>query len=66
MAELRIIKGDATAEEVAALAVVLSLRRQEPEPPAAPSRGSWRSPARAMRKPLFPGKSAWRDSALPR
>ncbi|MEU7896892.1 acyl-CoA carboxylase subunit epsilon [Nonomuraea sp. NPDC049152] len=62
---LRIIRGNATAEEIAALVTVLAARHAEPDPPAAPQRQSWRNPARVMRKPLVPGKSAWRNSVLP-
>ncbi|MET9337105.1 MULTISPECIES: acyl-CoA carboxylase subunit epsilon [unclassified Nonomuraea] len=62
---LRIIRGDATAEEIAALVAVLASRSAEPDRPAEPKRETWRNPARAMRKPLVPGKSAWRNSALP-
>ncbi|UBU14621.1 acyl-CoA carboxylase subunit epsilon [Nonomuraea gerenzanensis] len=65
--DLRIVRGDATPEEIAALTAVLASRnvRDEPERPANPGRQTWRNPARAMRKPVAPGKSAWRMSALP-
>ncbi|MGR6923809.1 acyl-CoA carboxylase subunit epsilon [[Actinomadura] parvosata] len=66
---LRIVRGDATPEEIAALAVALASRRARAEAPAEPgrqpARQTWRNPARAMRKPVAPGKSAWRMSALP-
>ncbi|MEV2266849.1 acyl-CoA carboxylase subunit epsilon [Nonomuraea africana] len=62
---LRIVRGDATPEEIAALVAVLASRHAEAERPAAPKNESWRNPARSMRKPLVPGKSAWRNSALP-
>ncbi|MFI6320522.1 acyl-CoA carboxylase subunit epsilon [Nonomuraea sp. NPDC050556] len=60
---LRIVRGNATAEEIAALVAVLTARPQATPAPPAPQ--TWRNPARAMRKPLVPGKSAWRNSALP-
>ncbi|WP_327087457.1 acyl-CoA carboxylase subunit epsilon [Nonomuraea sp. NBC_01738] len=63
--ELRIIQGDATPEEIAALVAVLATRHADAGPPAVSKTESWRNPARAMRKPLAPGKSAWRLSALP-
>ncbi|WP_219465639.1 acyl-CoA carboxylase subunit epsilon [Nonomuraea rhizosphaerae] len=63
-AHLRIVRGDATPEELAALVAVLATRRAAPEPPARRPQ-TWRNPARTMRKPLAPGKSAWRMSALP-
>ncbi|MFB4266392.1 acyl-CoA carboxylase subunit epsilon [Nonomuraea sp. GTA35] len=62
---LRIVRGDATPEEIAALAAVLASRRAEPETSRTSGRQTWRNPARAMRKPVAPGKSAWRMSALP-
>ncbi|MER7357632.1 MULTISPECIES: acyl-CoA carboxylase subunit epsilon [Nonomuraea] len=62
---LRIVRGDATAEEIAALVAVVATRHAQAERPAEPKNESWRNPARAMRKPLAPGKSAWRNSALP-
>ncbi|MGN9783565.1 acyl-CoA carboxylase subunit epsilon [Nonomuraea sp. ZG12] len=62
---LRIVRGDATPEEIAALVAVLAVRQAPPSPPP-PRRGrTWRNPARRMRNPLVPGKSAWRMSALP-
>ncbi|GAA4518818.1 MULTISPECIES: acyl-CoA carboxylase subunit epsilon [Nonomuraea] len=62
---LRIVRGDATPEELAALVAVLAARPAAPEPPARPRTQSWRNPARSMRNPLTPGKTAWRMSALP-
>ncbi|MEQ4715275.1 acyl-CoA carboxylase subunit epsilon [Nonomuraea sp. B19D2] len=67
-ADLRIVRGDATPEEIAALVAVLAARqssRTEPEKSPEPRRQTWRNPARGMRKPVVPGKSAWRMSALP-
>ncbi|HLU71326.1 MAG TPA: acyl-CoA carboxylase subunit epsilon [Nonomuraea sp.] len=61
---LRIVRGDATPEEIAALVAVLTARPAAPEPPR-PRTQSWRNPARSMRNPLTPGKAAWRMSALP-
>ncbi|MEV1168983.1 acyl-CoA carboxylase subunit epsilon [Nonomuraea sp. NPDC049784] len=67
-ADLRIVRGDATPEEIAALVAVLAARQSpqaEPEKSPVPRRQTWRNPARGMRKPVVPGKSAWRMSALP-
>ncbi|WP_188191169.1 acyl-CoA carboxylase subunit epsilon [Nonomuraea sp. SYSU D8015] len=67
-AHLRIVRGDATPEEIAALVAALATRRSShagEEPPPRPRRQTWRNPARGMRKPVLPGKSAWRMSALP-
>jgi hypothetical protein len=57
---LRIVRGDATPEEIAALVVALT-----PAPPvkAARKRENWRKSR--LRAPLAPGGGAWRASALP-
>ena len=62
---LRVVRGDATPEEVAALvAVVASMGGAEPAKPRIPS--SWAHPARAMRPVHRHGPGAWRASGLPR
>lgn len=66
---LRVIRGDATPEEIAALVAVVSAanaRATAPTEPPAPRMSSWRDPARRMRVPLPHGPGAWRASALPR
>ena len=63
---LRIVRGDATAEEVAALvAVVAGLAAGAPAPPPRGATG-WRDRSRLVREPLRPGPGAWSASALPR
>nr|WP_240777193.1 acyl-CoA carboxylase subunit epsilon [Nonomuraea basaltis] len=65
---MRVVRGDATPEEIAALVTAIATRRSshaEPEAPPVPRRQRWRNPARGMRNPVVPGKSAWRMSALP-
>ncbi|MGW0801852.1 acyl-CoA carboxylase subunit epsilon [Nonomuraea sp. NPDC002799] len=64
-ADLHIVRGDATPEEIAALVAVLATRHAAPEPAPSPRRQTWRNPARGMRNTVAPGKSAWRMSALP-
>ena len=64
---LRLVRGDASPEEVAALLAVLSAASagaEEKPPPRHTSR--WASPERAVRRPLTPGPGAWRASAWPR
>ena len=63
---LRLVRGDATPEEVAALMAVLSAASGGEEPPAARHTSQWSSPARAVRRPVAPGPGAWRASAWPR
>ncbi|MER6576093.1 acyl-CoA carboxylase subunit epsilon [Nonomuraea sp. NPDC001023] len=62
---LRIVRGDATPEEIAAVVAVLATRRSSYTEPERPRRQTWRNPARGMRNPGLPGKAAWRMSALP-
>ena len=63
---LRVVKGDATPEEVAALVTVIaalgsSAAEQKQEP-----RSAWADPAHRMRTTLPHGPGAWRSSGLPR
>jgi hypothetical protein len=61
---LRIVSGDPTPEEIAALTAVL-LARGEAAPAAEPP-SQWRNRARNIRPPLGAGPGAWRASGLPR
>jgi hypothetical protein len=64
---LRLVRGDATPEEVAALLAVLSAAAGGDDPAPAPRTVSrWASPERAVRRPLTPGPGAWRASGWPR
>jgi hypothetical protein len=64
---LRVVRGDPTPEEVAALTVVLqgvaaaSLPTDEP-----PVRSQWAAPQRRLRTSYPAGRGGWRSSALPR
>ncbi len=63
---LRVVRGDASAEELAALVAVLAARSggvavPEPEPVSL-----WRDKAAPVRAPLMPGPGSWRASGLPR
>ncbi len=64
---LRVARGDATPEEIAALIAVLTTRsagREAPRPDrSAP--GFWSDRASKLRRPLCPGPGAWRRAALP-
>jgi Acyl-CoA carboxylase epsilon subunit len=63
---LRLVRGDASPEEVAALLAVLSAASAGDDAGPAPRHTSqWSSPARAVRRPLTPGPGAWRASAWP-
>ncbi len=64
---LRVIRGDATPEEIAALvAVVMARSASAPAPGPAPRvRSAWSDRSRQMRSPIRPAPGAWRRSALP-
>jgi hypothetical protein len=62
---LRVVKGDATPEEVAALVAVFAALRTE-EPPARRPAPAWAAPHRKVRRTLPHGPGGWRASALPR
>jgi hypothetical protein len=59
---LRIVRGDPTPEEVAALVAVLAARSggggDDPPPPS-----PWSRPSYSHSRPLSPGPGAWRLSA---
>jgi len=69
---LAVVRGDATAEEIAALTAVLAARSAAAARVAAataPGRGreafGWASRRAMLRKPLSHGPGAWRASARP-
>ena len=62
---LRVVRGDATAEEIAALvAVLMSVHADDGDAPPEPTPSAWSA---ALRRPVFPGPGpgAWRRSGLP-
>jgi len=62
---LRVVKGDPSAEELAALvAVVASLGAPAPAPPRRTP--EWNHPRRLQRVALRAGVGTWRASGLPR
>jgi hypothetical protein len=64
---LRVVRGDATPEEIAALVAVLLARSADAGAPgrARSVSNAWSDRSRLLRHPLFPGPGAWRRSALP-
>jgi acyl-CoA carboxylase epsilon subunit len=64
---LRVVRGDATPEEIAALVAVLLARSADAVAPgqARSVQNSWSDRSRQLRRPLSPGPGAWRRSALP-
>ena len=69
---LRVVRGEPTAEELAALTAVLSalqtrnLLNASARHPAQPARGGWPDRAALIGAPLQPGPGAWRRSFGPR
>jgi len=67
---LQVVRGDATAEEIAALVATLTAvaaarsRAAEAAKPA-PVRTNWNAQARLLRAPVRPSPGGWRRSALP-
>ncbi|MEP6631340.1 MAG: acyl-CoA carboxylase subunit epsilon [Lapillicoccus sp.] len=64
---LRVVRGDATPEEIAALVAVLGALGGAPDEATTPQHGGWSAPANRLRAPAY-GRSpgGWRGSALPR
>jgi hypothetical protein len=58
---LRVVKGDPTPEELAALVAVLASRGGS-ETPVEPPRSPWGRPGVGLRHPLPVGQGAWRES----
>ncbi len=62
---LRIVRGEPTDAEVAAVVVALTARAGGAATPA-PPRSLWRSRSRNIRPAVSPSPGAWRASGLPR
>jgi hypothetical protein len=66
-AAFRVVSGEPSDAELAALAVVLAVVAARPTAPAVPAvRDRWSDPATRFRTPLHPGPGAWRTSTWPR
>jgi hypothetical protein len=61
---LRIVRGDASPEEIAAIVALLGARGGQPETPL-PRRSAWADPSSALRRPPpVPTPGAWARSGL--
>jgi hypothetical protein len=66
---LRIVKGNPSAEEIAAVVAAVAAARNAPAVQASVAgqiRSRWSSRSRLLRQPLAHGSGGWRASALPR
>jgi hypothetical protein len=64
---LRVVRGDATPEEIAAVVAALLARAAASDAPSPvrPAPSAWSDRSRLLRRPVHPGPDAWRRSALP-
>jgi hypothetical protein len=63
----RVVRGEPTDAEIAALTAVLAaVAAAEPPRPAPVIRNRWADPAARFRAPLHPGPDAWKTSTWPR
>jgi hypothetical protein len=63
---LSVLRGEPTADELAALLVVLASRLTAQPADRGKRPAVWSSPGQTLQAPLFPGPGAWRASGLPR
>lgn len=62
---LRVVRGEPTAEELAALVAVLAARSAAAPAPARRPRSAWADPTRRLGVTHRAGPGAWRRSTLP-
>ena len=63
----RVVEGDPTDEELAAIiAVLIGQLRAAPEPAPPPAASGWSAYWRGVRAPLAPGPGSWRASGRDR
>ena len=62
---LRVVRGDASPQEIAALVAVLMSRPAVDDAAPEPTPSAWSDRSALLRPPVFPGPGAWRGSALP-
>ena len=61
---LRVVKGEPSAEELAALVAVISAMQASARPEEKIA-SEWNAPHRTIRQPIHYGPSMWRRSVLP-
>jgi hypothetical protein len=63
---LRVVRGEPTPDELAALVAVVASRAAAAPPPAPPHKDVWRDRSRHVRPLLYPGPGRWVTSNWPR
>lgn len=63
---LRVVKGDPSDKELAALVAVVASLEVEAEEAPEPPRSAWSDRRALVREPLAHGPGAWRASGFPR
>jgi len=67
LSELRIVRGEPTAEEIAVVTALVTARAAAvPRELPRERRGGWNDPAGMRRRQLIPGPNAWRAAVQPR
>jgi hypothetical protein len=62
---LKVVRGEPSAVELAALVSVLAAKSAAPTDAAPSAPSMWGHPSGAVRRPLRVGPGGWRSSALP-
>jgi hypothetical protein len=62
---LRVVRGEPTLEELAAVVAVLGARGASGGGPPAATRSAWSDPAELVRRPLTHGPGQWTRSSRP-
>jgi hypothetical protein len=62
-APLRIVRGNPTPEELAAVTALMAVAVGAEAPAPRVRRGGWNDPSQQHRRELIPGPNAWRASA---
>jgi Acyl-CoA carboxylase epsilon subunit len=63
---LKVISGNATAEEIAAIVAVLGAMSGDTQEPSKPPTPAWSANHRKARETFRHGRGGWRSSGLPR
>jgi hypothetical protein len=63
---IQVVRGEPTADELAALVTVLAARAGGSPPPDRAPGSRWADPHRLVRGSAVPARGGWRASALPR